>query len=83
MQQVGSTGTLCRLYDSLKQPVKAEACDRRLIVVMEKTYGANSPVLASTLASEAKALRDLGRSAEAEMVEKRLQELQQPAAGVN
>ena len=83
MQLVGSKGLVCRLYDGLNQADKAEACDRQLVVLMEKTYGENSPVLASTLTSQAKALRALGRNAEAEDVEKRLQGLQKSTVGLN
>lgn len=83
MQLVGSKGLVCRLYDGLKQAEKAEACDRQLIVLMEKTYGENSPVLAPTLTSQAKALRALGRNAEADEVEKRLHGLQNSTVGLN
>jgi len=39
-------------------------------------HGANSPVLASTLTSEAKALRSLGRAEDAAKVEERLKSIQ-------
>ena len=39
-------------------------------------HGANSPVLASTLTSEAQALRSLGRVEDAAKVEKRLKSIQ-------
>ena len=83
MQLVGSKGLVCRLYDGLNQVDKAEVCDRQLIVLMEKAYGENSPVLAPTLTSQAKALRALGRNAEAAEVEKKLQGLQKSTAGLN
>jgi len=51
--------------------------------LLENTYGDKSPALAQPLASQAKALRALGRAPEADAVEKRLQELQQPSAGIN
>jgi len=44
---------------------------------MEKYYGTNSAALAPVLAGEAKALRGLGRGAEADDVERRMQALQQ------
>jgi tetratricopeptide (TPR) repeat protein len=83
MQLVGSKGLVCRYYDGLSQAEKAEACDRQLIPLIEKTYGENSPVLAPALTSRAKALRALGRSVEAEGVEKRLQGLQNSTVGLN
>lgn len=83
MQLVGSKGLVCRLYDGLNQPEKTEACDRQLIVLMEKTYGQNSPVLAPTLTSQAKALRALGRNAEADDAEKRIQGLKSSTVGLN
>ena len=46
-------------------------------------HGANSPVLASTLASEAQALRSLGRAEEAAKVEERLKSIQALANAPN
>src|SRR5580704_3571697 len=82
-QRLGGTTLLCRVYEGLQQPAKSEPCYSRLIAMMEKVYGANSPALTAALTSEAKALRGLGRVPEAEMVEKRLQGLSQPSAGLN
>jgi len=65
------------------QPAKSEPCYRDLVALLENTYGDKSPALAQPLASQAKALRALGRAPEADAVEKRLQELQQPSAGIN
>jgi hypothetical protein len=67
----------------MAQPAKSEPCYRDAIALVEKTYGDKSPALAQPLASEAKALRALGRNSEADAVEKRLQQLQQPSAGIN
>lgn len=83
MQLVGFRGLVCRLYDGLNQANKSEACDRQLIPLQEKAYGENSPYLAPTLTSHAKALRALGRNAEAEDVEKRLRGLQKSTVGMN
>ena len=63
---------LCALYDHWEKPDKAAACDQQLLVVLEKQYGAKSPVLVSTLVSEAKAFRSLGRSQEADKMDERV-----------
>jgi hypothetical protein len=46
-------------------------------------HGANSPLLASTLASEAQALRGLGRAEEAAKVEERLKSIQVSTSNPN
>ena len=71
------------VYDSLGQAEKAEPCDRQLLKLMEQLYGSNNAALAPILASEAKALRRLGRGAEAEEVERRMQALPQLSVGSN
>ena len=63
---------LCGLYDHWDKPDKSAACDQRLLVVLEKQYGENSPVLVTTLASEAKALRGMGLTSDADKVDHRL-----------
>jgi hypothetical protein len=65
-------GTLCTLYDKWGRPDKLETCDRHLLTILEKQYGPDSPVLTSTLKSEAQALRSLGRADEATQVDKRM-----------
>jgi hypothetical protein len=62
----------CNLYDKWRKPDKLEPYDRQLLAVLEKQFGPNSPQLATTLTSEAHALRSLGRSQEAADVENRL-----------
>ena len=52
--------------------LQLEPCDRQLLAVLEKQFGANSPEVVSTLTSEAQVLRTLGRPKEAESVEDRL-----------
>ena len=64
--------TLCALYDHWEKPDKAAACDQQLLTVLEKQYGVKSPVLVGTLGSEAKALRKLGRSQEADKIDERV-----------
>jgi hypothetical protein len=49
----------------------------------QQVYGANSAVLAPVLASESKALRALGRTAEAEEIDRRMSGLQQNTPGPN
>jgi tetratricopeptide (TPR) repeat protein len=66
---------LCSLYDHWDQPTKAAACDQRLLIVLEKQYGASSPVLVGLLASESKALRGMGRSDEAAKVDQRVAQI--------
>jgi tetratricopeptide (TPR) repeat protein len=63
---------LCGLYDHWEQADKLMACDEALLKVLEKQYGPNSPILASTLASEAKALRKTGHAEQADKVEQRV-----------
>jgi tetratricopeptide (TPR) repeat protein len=64
--------SVCALYDKWGKPDKLEPCNRQTLAILEKQYGPNSPQLASTLTSEARALRGLGRAKEAEDVENRL-----------
>lgn len=66
---------LCTLYEQWGQAEKLAACDRRLLTVLEKQYGANSQVLVKVLVGEAKALRDTGKKTEADQVEKRVAQI--------
>jgi hypothetical protein len=63
---------LCDLYDKWNKPERSEPCRRQLLSALEKHFGADSPVLLSTLSGEAHALRGLGRPDEAAKVEQRL-----------
>jgi uncharacterized protein HemY len=65
MSLIGSERLLCMVYDAMDKPAKAETCNHQLLPLMEKFYGENNPALAPVLTSEAKALRALGREAEA------------------
>lgn len=67
---------LCQLYTEWNKPDKLETCEHQLLAVAEKQYGTDSPVLIGILKSEAGALRQLGRSSDAALVEKRLQSIQ-------
>lgn len=82
-QRLSRINMLCKLYDQLSQPAKSEPCYCDFIALLEQIYGDKSPALAQALASQAKALRALGRGSEADAVDKRLQQLQQPSAGMN
>jgi hypothetical protein len=67
-----TTVVLFALYDRWEQADKAATCNRILLAVLEKRYGTESPILVNTLASEAKALRTLGRVAEADKFDQRV-----------
>lgn len=58
----------------------AEPCNRSLVPLFEKVYGTNTPFLIPILSSQAKELRALGRTTEAESVERRIQTLPAPPA---
>jgi hypothetical protein len=80
---VPSKHMLCTIYEGLGQPGKSELCHRELIPLMEQVYGANNAALAPVLAGESKALRELGRSVEADDIDRRMQSLQQTTRGAN
>lgn len=63
--------SLCNLYDRWDKAKESEACERHLLTVLEKQYGENSPVIVEVLVSDAKALREMGRTADAEKVDQR------------
>jgi tetratricopeptide (TPR) repeat protein len=72
--------TLCVVYEKWGKTEKLEACDRRLIAILEKENGPDTRYLEQSLTREAKTLRDLGRPQEAYQVEQRLKSLQPTAA---
>jgi tetratricopeptide (TPR) repeat protein len=63
---------LCAVYERWDKPEKLEPCEKQLLGILETQYGSTSPVLATVIASEAKALRSLGRNDEAARLEDRL-----------
>jgi tetratricopeptide (TPR) repeat protein len=65
--------SLCDLYRRWDRPDKEEPCDERLNSLLEKQFGANSPVLAQSLTEQAQLLRKLGRIQEATQIEQRVQ----------
>ena len=64
--------SLCNLYDRWGKSSEAETCDQQLLSMIQKQYGANSPVLASVLADDSKQLRALGRTTDADAVDQRI-----------
>jgi hypothetical protein len=60
------------MYDGWGKPDKSEPCDKRLLTIVEKEYGPDSPVLAPVLKNDAAALRALGHKDEADKVDQRL-----------
>jgi tetratricopeptide (TPR) repeat protein len=78
---VSSKHMLCRIYEGLGEAAKSEPCNRELVTLMEPVYGANNAALAPALAGESKALRELGRSVEADDLDRRRQSLEQTAPG--
>jgi len=67
--------TLCQLYTRWDKPDKLATYDQQLVTLLEKQYGAASPVLVSTLDSEAGALRKLGRTDEANKLDQRVSQI--------
>jgi tetratricopeptide (TPR) repeat protein len=63
---------LCGLYDRWNKPDKLDSCDRQYLGVIQKQYGASSPVLVPLLTSDAKALRSLGKETEAAQIDDRV-----------
>jgi tetratricopeptide (TPR) repeat protein len=76
-------GTLCYVYDQWGKPDKSAPCHARLVALEEKQFGPDSPYLVRDLSAEAEALRKLGRTTEADQIEKRLQSLPSVQADPN
>ncbi len=74
---------LCDLYDRTGRPEKSQPCWHRATGIMEKQVGESSPDLAQSLTSEANAFRKLGKSDEAETIERRLAKIQRTSAKTN
>lgn len=72
-----SLPVLCHLYDSWNRPDKSQPCWQRTVTLMEAQWGQNEPDLALYIDSEAKALRQLGRTSEADQLEQRSSKLKQ------
>jgi hypothetical protein len=66
---------LCAVYDRSEQASKSVKCNRRLLAVLEKQFGASSPQLVTTLASQVKALRKLGQATEADKIDQRMAQI--------
>jgi len=65
-------GELSYLYDGWGKPDKAEPYYHQAVTIIEKQYGDSSPVLESLLTKDAAELRTLGKSDEADALDKRL-----------
>jgi tetratricopeptide (TPR) repeat protein len=65
----------CYLYDQWGKSKESDACDQRMIALVEKQYGKNSPAMVPILMSDAKALRALGRNTDAEAMEQRVAQI--------
>jgi tetratricopeptide (TPR) repeat protein len=63
---------LCGLYDKWNKPDKLDSCDQQYLGVIQKQYGADSPVLVPLLTSDAKALRSLGKDSAAAQIDNRV-----------
>ena len=66
---------LCDLYDKWNKPDKAEVRYREMLASLEKQFGADSPILLSTLTGEVRALHQLRREEEAAKLEQRMQSI--------
>lgn len=63
--------SMCALYEQWDKAEQTDERDRWTLTLLEKQYGATSPVLVSVLTSDAKALRAMGRTKDADEVEQR------------
>ncbi|MGH9575290.1 MAG: tetratricopeptide repeat protein [Candidatus Acidiferrales bacterium] len=68
--------TLCSMYDKWNKPEKAEPCYAHSLVVAQKEFGDSNPQIVPVLTADANALRKLGKTVEADKLEKRAAELQ-------
>jgi tetratricopeptide (TPR) repeat protein len=68
----GPLTNLCALYDEWGKPDQSDACNKKLLTVLEKQYGENSPFIVKVLETDAKALRGMGRATDADAVDKRV-----------
>ena len=75
-QGVADLTTLCTVYDRASKSDRAADCYAKLVGIGEKRFGPNNSLLAQPLASEANALRALGRNDEAATIEQRIKKLQ-------
>ena len=75
---IAPVNSLCDLYHRWNKPDQEEPCYARLNSLLEKQYGANSPILVQSLTTQAQLLRKLGRAQEATQVEQRLQKINAP-----
>lgn len=74
---------LCYVYDQWGKSDKAADCHGRMVILVEKQFGADSHYLVQDLTAEAQALRQLGRTSEADKIQHRLDSLQSAQANPN
>ncbi len=74
---------LCSIYDKLSKPEKFAPCQDRLLVILEKQYGPDNPIIVPILTTQAKTLRTLGRNEEAAKLEQRVKTIQATAMNQN
>jgi tetratricopeptide (TPR) repeat protein len=82
-QGAADVNTLCAVYDRAGKPDKAVDCYAKLAAITQRRFGAENPVVAQPLTSEASALRSLGRNEEAAKIEQRIKALQASASNQN
>jgi tetratricopeptide (TPR) repeat protein len=63
---------LCRLYDDWEKAGQVDACDHHLLAILQKQYGPDSPLLVNVLVDDSKQLHALGRTADADAVDRRI-----------
>lgn len=71
---------LCNLYNNWDKPERGEPRFHQMLAIQEKDYGPESPVILADLTFEAKALRELGRTEEADKYEQRIQAIRAATA---
>lgn len=72
--------TLCAVYDRAGKPDKSAGCYAQMVAMGENRFGADNPILAQPLTSEANALRAIGRNEDAAKIEQRIKTLQASAS---
>lgn len=77
---VADVTTLCAVYDRAGKSDKSADCYAQMVAMGEKRFGADNPILAQPLTSEANALRSIGRNEDAAKIEQRIKALQVSAS---
>jgi len=74
---------LCGTYDLWGKPENSERFHKHLLVILEKQYGPDNPIIVPALTSQAQALRSLGRNDEATKIEQRIKTIHATAMNQN